>query len=630
MRPVRLRRSVRLPLVALFAGSTLLAAASPAEAGGGPENVLLVVNGRSAGSKEVANHYVRLRNLPASNVVTLDYSGPKEAAQGKVFREQILTPVIAAINERGLALQIDTIAYSTDFPWRIYLNSDYPKDLKVSPQFKPIASLTGATYLYRSVLAKSRVTVTPDANWYYAAAPGQGRTTNAARCRQLGAVPSRAFRSRYQWEATGRRASKAKQGRRYLLSTVLGVTTGRGNTVAEVIACLERAVEAEVSPPDGTFYYLRNSDVRSKTRHGCFDSAVTQLERLGARARVKSGVLPTGAQDVAGLMMGAANLPLDTAGMKFQPGAICEHLTSTGGVLSAKGYQTPISELIRYGATGTSGTVAEPYAIQAKFPTPTLHLHYRRGCSLAESFYQSLASPYQLLIIGDPLCQPWAERPTLNIKGWPSETEVPTPGLVSTFGFAELGIPAAPKESPEPTSAGGETTDEGQPELAIKIRPTVTPSGRAKGIAYWEFFIDGRLKMRLPSGKEVGFTTEQIGPGWHDLRCVGFNPDAIEGQRRQEGQVEVTSEDGQADAALVRLTCSQATVPLEGEVVVGAKARGAERITIWHNSRGVGTIDGESGEARLTAAELGRGPVRLQAIAQPSGAASPPLWVQVD
>lgn len=634
MRFVQLVRVSTLGLTVLAGGLFAHLSTNPCEAGGGPENVLLVVNGRSAGSKEVANHYIRLRNLPASNVVTLDYSGSKEGAKGEVFREQILKPVIGAINDRGLAVQIDTITYSTDFPWKIVLTPDYPKDLKFGPQFKPIASLTGATYMLRYVMAKHPVTVTKDANWYFAAAPGQSRATNAARCRQLGAVPSRAFRSRYAWKTDGSRTSDPKTSRRYMMSTMLGVTTGRGNTVAEVIASLERAVEAETAPPEGTFYYLRNNGVRSTTRHGCFDTAAKQLELLGATARVQSGVLPKGAQDVMGLMMGAADLPLAGAGMKILPGAICEHLTSTGGVLYKNGYQTPISELIRAGATGTSGTVAEPYAIQAKFPTAALHLHYRRGCSLAEAFYQSVASPYQLLILGDPLCQPWAQRPTIDIEGWPADTEEATPGFTSTFGFSNLGIspptPPAPDEEDvaDATKTGQEPSKEAKPELALKITPNVTPTNGAAGPTYWELFIDGRLKMRLPSGKSVGFTDQQLGPGWHDLRCVGFNPDAMEGQRRQDGQIERDPSGG--ESALVRLKTAKPSVSIDEKLVVQATAPGAERIVIRHNDREVATIEGEEGEARLDAAMLGRGPVRLQAIAQPSGAASPPTWAQVN
>ena len=69
----------------------------------------------------------------------------------------------------------------------------------------------------------------------------------------------------------------------------------------------------------------------------------------------------------------------------------------------------PLTDLIRHGAAGASGTVAEPYAIAAKFPSPFIHVHYVRGASMVEAFYQSVSGPYQLLIVGDPLCRPWSK-----------------------------------------------------------------------------------------------------------------------------------------------------------------------------------------------------------------------------
>jgi hypothetical protein len=648
-----------LSLLNLVAAVVLALAltASAALAGGGPENVLVVVNANSAGSKEVANHYVRLRDVPASNVVALDYKGPLEAASGAEFREQILQPIIKAINERGLALQIDMIAYSTDFPWRITLAAEYPADLKLPAVMSPVASLNGATFLYGFALAKSPGMVSFDSNWYYATAPGQSRTTNQQQCRLLGAAPTRAFRSRYFWnpaglqetslvkptdkeadaktaedDATDKEAAgdEAKPVRRYLLSTMLGVTTGRGNKVAEVVATLERAVEGEASPPSGTFYFMRNNDIRSQVRHGCYDSAVEQLRRLGARALMQVAVRPGGAKDVAGLMMGSPRLALDTAAMTIQPGAICEHLTSTGGMLFKQSEQTSVAELIRAGATGTSGTVNEPYGIQVKFPTPMLQVHYRRGASLAEAFYLSVAAPYQLLILGDPLCQPWANRPGLEVEGWPGETTTDPlkAGATSTIGFAQLGLAQSPKEPKTPPPA------ETAPPAALRIKPKVTPSG-AEGQAMWELFIDGRLRMRLPSETEAVFTEEQLGgPGWHDLRCVGINPDPIEAQRRQLGGLEVGGEGVNAEGAKSpRVTLkldAKGSTPLGGKLAVSAHAMGAERIVLRHNFRDVATIDGEGGEALIPAELLGRGPVRLQAVAEPGGALSEPAWARVE
>ena len=247
--------------------------ATPSHAGGGPENVFLVVNANSAASKEIANHYVRLRNLPASNVLYLDYQGDLEQIKGEPFREQILQPVLATIRSRGLSLQIDIITYSCDFPWQIRFRDDLPEEAKLSSQNTAVASLTGATYLWQFLLMKSLGTVVPDSNWYVP----EPNNSNTKKCRKLETMPSRAFRGRYAWSKGGLRSEDPKRGRRYYLSTMLGVTTGRGNTTEEVIGSLRRALYAEVTPPTGTFYYVKNNGIRSTTRDGCYPAAVKAL-----------------------------------------------------------------------------------------------------------------------------------------------------------------------------------------------------------------------------------------------------------------------------------------------------------------------------------------------------------------
>ena len=74
-----LRRGIRWIFLLLVA----TAAGNVAWAGGGPENVLLLVNPNSLNSKTVANHYIALRQIPASNVVYVDWRGGIEGCQGK-------------------------------------------------------------------------------------------------------------------------------------------------------------------------------------------------------------------------------------------------------------------------------------------------------------------------------------------------------------------------------------------------------------------------------------------------------------------------------------------------------------------------------------------------------------------
>ncbi|MCE2810462.1 MAG: hypothetical protein LW850_08670, partial [Planctomycetaceae bacterium] len=62
-------------------------------------------------------------------------------------------------------------------------------------------------------------------------------------------------------------------------------------------------------------------------------------------------------------------------------------------------------------------TVTEPYALQFKFPLPSLHAYYAKGMTAAEAFYATVQSPYQLLILGDPMCQPFAVPPKFNLTG---------------------------------------------------------------------------------------------------------------------------------------------------------------------------------------------------------------------
>jgi hypothetical protein len=120
--------------------------ASPAWAGGGPENVFLVINTSSDASLAVANAFIALREVPPINVFAIAWDGPDDAVSSSVFREQILSPVLAAIDARGLAPQIDCIAYSCGFPWRIDFRDDLPEPLAARDKY-PAGSLTGMTFL---------------------------------------------------------------------------------------------------------------------------------------------------------------------------------------------------------------------------------------------------------------------------------------------------------------------------------------------------------------------------------------------------------------------------------------------------------------------------------------------------
>ena len=72
----------------------------------------------------MANHFIELRQIPSSNVFYIDWTGGFEITEGETLRDKILSPVLDAIDRRGLLSQIDYIIYSSDFPYAADLSKD--------------------------------------------------------------------------------------------------------------------------------------------------------------------------------------------------------------------------------------------------------------------------------------------------------------------------------------------------------------------------------------------------------------------------------------------------------------------------------------------------------------------------
>ena len=143
--------------------------ASNALAGGGPENLFLVVNASSPDSVAVANAYASLRGIPPINVLMLPWQESTESVSIATFRSELLDPVLQAIDGRRLAPQINCVAYSSDFPWRIDFAEEMPAPLVSQELYKyPSGSLTGMTMLYGAVRSgKGPVWLDPQSNRYW-------------------------------------------------------------------------------------------------------------------------------------------------------------------------------------------------------------------------------------------------------------------------------------------------------------------------------------------------------------------------------------------------------------------------------------------------------------------------------
>lgn len=581
---IRWRRAIRAVATWLVA-----LAAAPAGAGGGPENVFLVVNPSSPDSVAIANAWITLRGVPPINVFMLPWEGSRETIPIAKFREEILRPILQAIDGRRLSTQIDHVVYSSDFPWRIDFSAELPAPLVGQDQF-PSASITGLTHHYTAVQTGQSTYLEKGANRYWRPLDDDG-------------VPrsTQGFRAWYGWGSSGEVLEAG--GPRYLLATMLGVTAGRGNSAAEVVTALASAADADGRRPLGTIYFAVNNDVRSQTRKPAFAAAIRAITRAGVKAEAFEGTLPPRKKDVAGLMTGTPDFDWSRSGSTIVPGAICENLTSYGGIFTEGTSQTPLSAFIRAGAAGSSGTVIEPYALQDKFPHPAIQVHYVRGASLAEAFYQSVQAPYQLLVVGDPLCQPWATIPVIRADTLPDARPL-EPGRVLS-GTVEI------EPHAEVPAAGA------------------APEGSAPAVDRFEFFVDGMRSGQCTAGERYRLDTAALSDGHHELRVVGLLSTPVETQGRMV--IPFTSSN---HGRTLALGVQPDTVKADGTLRVSVAGKALEGVTVFCNGRVLGRTAGSEATIEVPASVLGVGRVQIRATGKAGFGISnsvnaPPVTVDV-
>jgi len=178
---------------------------------------------------------------------------------------------------------------------------------------------------------------------------------------------------------------------------------------ARARAVIDRGVAADGSRPRGTVYLVRTQDTARNVRASTYaDTAAS----LAGRLVVRELTTPvTAIPDPAiAYFTGVAQVEeLDR--LRFLPGAVADHLTSTAGAF-ATSHQMLVTEWLRQGATASYGNVTEPCAHPEKFPNPAVLLdHYLRGDTVLEAYWKSVLMPGQGLFVGEPLARPFAARP---------------------------------------------------------------------------------------------------------------------------------------------------------------------------------------------------------------------------
>jgi uncharacterized protein (TIGR03790 family) len=173
-------------------------------------------------------------------------------------------------------------------------------------------------------------------------------------------------------------------------------------------ALIDHGVHSDGTHPSGTGYLVIGDDKLRNVR--ATEYPLAEKETGAAIAvNVIHGLPLTARADVMFYFVGAVTVP-DLDSNRFLPGAVADHLTSFGGMLT----DSPQMSSLRWleaGATGSYGTVVEPCAFPQKFPNVTMLMsYYTAGETLIEAYWKSVEMPGQGIFIGEPLATPFRKR----------------------------------------------------------------------------------------------------------------------------------------------------------------------------------------------------------------------------
>lgn len=179
-----------------------------------------------------------------------------------------------------------------------------------------------------------------------------------------------------------------------------------GTSFTQVKDLIDRGIASDHTFPKGQAYLLNTSDKARSTRAVIFAETAKEFSGIFPVQLLEADFI-SDRKDVLFYFTGFAHVSsLDT--LEFVPGALADHLTSAGGMLTDSSQMSSLRWL-EAGATASYGTVIEPCSFPQKFPSPVVAMfHYALGASALEAYWKSVAWPGQGVFIGEPLAKPFA------------------------------------------------------------------------------------------------------------------------------------------------------------------------------------------------------------------------------
>ncbi|UJR11838.1 hypothetical protein I4U23_016018 [Adineta vaga] len=180
-------------------------------------------------------------------------------------------------------------------------------------------------------------------------------------------------------------------------------------TVDQAKAMIDRGIASDRTHPHGSAYIMNTTDSTRSLRARIFPSAnLGNVLSSSVNVQIKNANYISNTTDALFYFQGLQSVSNIDKNI-FPAGAIADHLTSYGGMLTDSS-QMSVLQFIAGGVTGTFGTVSEPCAYAQKFPDPTIMiLQYTKGQTLIEAYWKSVLQVFQGIFVGEPLANPWKQ-----------------------------------------------------------------------------------------------------------------------------------------------------------------------------------------------------------------------------
>ncbi len=531
--------------LAVVGGALALGAGRVALASGDGDNVLLIINPMDKDSMLVGNYYRLRRNIPDRNVLYL----VPASTDYQQFADENVNALLGSLANRQIDDHIDYVVVTPGNNYLIDARS------LVNDSCFPVNNFsTGSAFTMAYITDSVRV--------------GGNFSTRTNRYYSGSNTPT-AFDSNIAWFNGA--PSDRSDAERYFIGAMLGYTGERGNTVTEVLDMIDRSVEVDGTHPVGTFYFMKTNDPpRSSPRDPLYPIIADAINALGGQADSRCcSPLPTGEQDVMGIMTGLATLDIEGAAMTILPGAFCDHLTSYAGAFNINS-QTKMSRWIANGASGTAGTVEEPCNYPGKFPSPRMHLFYYQGLTLGESVLRSLAYiPYQVLIMGDPLTQPFTHKPVVDVADAPGQ---PVSGIIT-------------------------------------LTPSATTTHPTARIDHYDLLIDGITIHTVGRGRTFSLDTRRLTDGYHDMRVLAYDDSDQRSTGRWLGEL-IVNNNGRS--ATIQCNRQAGNYDSPFDFTVGGVGSTIVEYRVIQNGRVLAATNSPQTALRIYGATMGAGDVDVQ------------------